>query len=149
MAANMMPNASVIGTDNTSPMTECPSIHASRQRKQMPSDHKNAVLRDLIFTRRFLSSSSLILSSLDRPADKLRIRIQIPKNRHKTMIRLPLISKPFRCLQSASQCQAGKKTIQGKNYSCYKSSYCLSSFSLFSFRQHKSSTVTPNIRAIR
>lgn len=94
----MMPNASVIGTDNTSPMTECPSIHASRQRKQIPSDHRKAVLRDLIFTSRFLSSSSLILSSLDRSADKLRIRIPIPKNRHKTMIRLPLISKPFQML---------------------------------------------------
>lgn len=145
----MMPNASVIGTDNTSPMTECPSIHASRQRKQMPSDHKNAVLRDLIFTRRFLSSSLLILSSRDRPADKLRIRIPIPKNRHKTMIRLPLISKPFQMLAISIAMPSRQKTIQGKNYSCYKSSYCLSSFSLFSFRQHKSSTVTPNIRAIR
>ena len=140
----MMPNASVIGTDNTSPMTECPSIHASRQRKQMPSDHKNAVLRDLIFTSRFLSSSLLILSSRDRPADKLRIRIPI-----KPSSVFPLYRTLSRCLQSASQCQAGQKTIQGKNYSCYKSSYCLSSFSLFSFRQHKSSTVTPNIRAIR
>ena len=108
MAANMMPNASVIGTDNTSPMTECPSIHASRQRKQMPSDHKNAVLRDLIFTRRFLSSSSLILSSRDRPADKLRIRIPIPKNHDQAS--LDIEAFPDACNQHRNAKQAKKQS---------------------------------------
>ena len=140
----MIPNAIVIGTDKISPITECPTMHTTRHIKQIPSDHINAILRDFILTRLFRSSSSLILSSLDISADKLRMIIPIPKNRHKIIMMLPLISNPCQMPTISKQYPADRKTTQGENYFYYRFSYCLSSNSLFSFKQHNSSTVTPN-----
>ena len=100
----------------------------------------------------FRSSISFVLSSADICLEKLRM-IRPPAINKSTLIKtqsvhfLPNWSDWV--LIHTNLSRLGPEIIQIENFCDYKSSRLSSSNALFSFKQHKSSIVTPNVSAIR